>query len=486
MILLTITILVWGIELPEKPHLALQEILFEETGVSIPWDEGRIWTYRGEGSTWNDLIDKKSLFELLQNTDSVHAIHSKLLPLLDIDIVKTHPNGSTQRNQRNSLNNPQDSYRKGYTVILHNLDMRHAGAHKKCHFISKAFMCPSSTSVTITPSDSQGLGKHHHKHDVFIIQIKGSKTWHIYDHPENNMLPRSDQAKERFVDSPLSDSFKQIEEIQLEEGNILYIPRGVPAQGDTRDLDGESLHITVSIECASYRLIWEDLLHHVISVGCSRQDDYGVELKSHSYCFSKIEELDHNQYSEDGKFEITHWELKNKSLFHSLIRIISDVNVQLRKSIVGLNTKSMIKYYVKYIIPVLQSVTKSLSAEDCTAANLKDVRLLTWLKSGMVVTDTEGVPVPVGIESPLLQHAITLVQSHIADLTIHSSLRHISHSRQLFWDNFISLATDPEYIEIAAEQLRDLRSAAFHKQQSEAKEHLLRQQLKDGDRDIFW
>eukprot|EP01060_Flectonema_neradi_P027779 TRINITY_DN37401_c0_g1_i1.p1 TRINITY_DN37401_c0_g1~~TRINITY_DN37401_c0_g1_i1.p1 ORF type:complete len:511 (+),score=87.32 TRINITY_DN37401_c0_g1_i1:59-1534(+) len=485
-----LTVLVCGVSLPEVPQLALEEILFEESGVAVPWDEGRVSVYRGAGSTWGDILDKNALFDLLQNTDSVHATHSRLLPEQDIDIVKTFRNQTTSRNPPNAVTNPIDSFKTmQYSIILHDLEKRQTRAHKKSHFLSEAFICPVSISVVITPPDSQGLGKHVHKHDIFVIQISGAKSWQVYDVPESKVLPRRDQVTERFATPDSDDNFKKIEEINLREGNVLYLPRGVPVQADTTDLDEESLHLTVSLECSESRHIWEDLVHHIINVGCSQQDDIGLERGEHNFCSIKLRELEHDQELQvDDSDEVTlsHWHITNKALFHSIVRVASNTKIPLRKSIVGMQTSDMVRYYSKYIIPVLQSISQGLLPDDCSSVDLHETRLLTWIKTGIKITDVQGSAIPVGIEDPSLHHAVSLLHSQVTDFVSETTLREVSESRNLFWQAFLVIISDPEFIEVAAEQMRNLRLAAFNKQQVESRDHLKRQQLRDGDHDIFW
>ncbi|MEA2499508.1 MAG: bifunctional lysine-specific demethylase and histidyl-hydroxylase [Actinomycetota bacterium] len=76
----------------------------------------------------------------------------------------------------------------------------------------------------ITPPGSQGFAVHRDDHDVFVLQITGSKHWMVYDeNDETDVLIEDD----------------------LNEGDALYIPKGFPHAATTTD--DTSAHLTVGI-----------------------------------------------------------------------------------------------------------------------------------------------------------------------------------------------------------------------------------------------
>ena len=90
-----------------------------------------------------------------------------------------------------------------------------------------------------TPSSAQGFAVHHDTHDVFVLQVAGTKRWLWYEPVVE--LPTGDQ---RF--SPeRHDPGEPAADFTLEPGDTLYLPRGWPHEARTADSD--SLHLTIGL-----------------------------------------------------------------------------------------------------------------------------------------------------------------------------------------------------------------------------------------------
>ncbi len=104
--------------------------------------------------------------------------------------------------------------------------------------LSQKFNSPVQANLYITPNKSQGFNPHWDTHDVFVLQISGTKTWHLYGFEKE--LPTKNQS---FV----SKDYKKepIQTIQLSPGDFLYVPRGYVH--DAMADDGISSHITIGV-----------------------------------------------------------------------------------------------------------------------------------------------------------------------------------------------------------------------------------------------
>lgn len=75
---------------------------------------------------------------------------------------------------------------------------------------------------------------------VFVIQLKGKKNWHLKQH--DGALPKLySDLSEPSASGPTDD-------LVLEPGRILYIPRGTPHCADTKGLEEDSIHLTIGVE----------------------------------------------------------------------------------------------------------------------------------------------------------------------------------------------------------------------------------------------
>lgn len=119
---------------------------------------------------------------------------------------------------------------------------------------------PVQINAYVTPPQSQGFAPHHDVHDVFVLQIAGSKHWTIHepvvsDPLDNQPFSSFKQAiSERVGERPLIDT-------TLEPGDALYLPRGVIHSAEA--LGETSIHLTVGIHPITRtllsRLIFDEL-----------------------------------------------------------------------------------------------------------------------------------------------------------------------------------------------------------------------------------
>ena len=103
---------------------------------------------------------------------------------------------------------------------------------------------PVQTNAYITPPANRGFDPHYDVHDVFVLQISGTKRWRVHEPVHRHPLPdqpwtdHREAIAARAVQAPVIDAV-------LEPGDCLYLPRGwvhsAEAQGDT------SIHLTVGV-----------------------------------------------------------------------------------------------------------------------------------------------------------------------------------------------------------------------------------------------
>jgi ribosomal protein L16 Arg81 hydroxylase len=144
-------------------------------------------------------------------------------------------------------------FAEGSTVIFGALQDRHEGMRRLSSEVARQAMARTQTNIYLTPPDSQGFKPHWDTHDVFVLQIEGSKRWRIYGGgPE---LPLKDHKFDPKVHAP-----GEVEaEFTLQAGEVLYIPRGIMHAAVTTD--AISLHITLGLIAYS----WADFLADCLS-----------------------------------------------------------------------------------------------------------------------------------------------------------------------------------------------------------------------------
>ncbi|MCC2111928.1 MAG: hypothetical protein KDJ16_07835, partial [Hyphomicrobiales bacterium] len=127
----------------------------------------------------------------------------------------------------------------GATVILNHLHRRHPPLADLCGALELEFSAPVQTNIYLTPPQDKGFKAHFDTHDVFVLQLTGTKAWRLYDTPI--ALPLRGHGNE----AAREDFGTPSETFELRPGDTLYIPRGLVHDADATD--EPSLHITVGI-----------------------------------------------------------------------------------------------------------------------------------------------------------------------------------------------------------------------------------------------
>ncbi len=150
-------------------------------------------------------------------------------------------------------------FAEGSTITLAYLDTAIPALTLFCRCLEKEFSCPLQTNAYLTPASAQGAKPHYDTHDVFVLQVAGSKRWTIYGTPAELPLPGQD------FDASLHPLGEPTLEFELQAGDVAYIPRGVAH--DAHSTDVVSLHITTGV----LRYTWADLLLEFVA-GASLQN----------------------------------------------------------------------------------------------------------------------------------------------------------------------------------------------------------------------
>ena len=121
-------------------------------------------------------------------------------------------------------------------------------AHKPLELMAISLAESLKAKITVNVcsgvKDSRGFATHWDGHDVLVMQIHGRKYWRIYGNTQSHPLRIGigmDATPVTVIDKPVATTWEGM----IEEGDVLYLPRGCwhSAQGT----DGPTLHLTVGI-----------------------------------------------------------------------------------------------------------------------------------------------------------------------------------------------------------------------------------------------
>lgn len=139
-------------------------------------------------------------------------------------------------------------YRSGATISLPGFHRAWRPLGALAAAVEEQFDHVVHTNVYITPGNAAGFSAHYDTHEVFVLQIAGSKRWRIEKPPL--ALPHRGQP----FDPRSHKSSAPLLQIELAPGDLLYLPRGFVHETSTSD--SFSAHVTLGITVYT----WVELL----------------------------------------------------------------------------------------------------------------------------------------------------------------------------------------------------------------------------------
>ncbi|MGH3959558.1 cupin domain-containing protein [Mycobacterium sp.] len=147
----------------------------------------------------------------------------------------------------------RDGFADGYTIILNGLERYVRTIASLSHSIEVELNFPTRVNAYVTPPESTGFVPHYDPHDVLVLQIQGSKTWHLSNDPA---VPPHEIERREGVGT---DGLSSLTAVHLEAGDVLYLPRGQVHAAETH-LE-PSVHLTVGIHAPTVLTLVTHVLH---------------------------------------------------------------------------------------------------------------------------------------------------------------------------------------------------------------------------------
>jgi ribosomal protein L16 Arg81 hydroxylase len=157
-------------------------------------------------------------------------------------------------------------FRTGATISIRHVHERIPELAELCRAMEKVFSAHFQTNIYLSPPQAQGFGTHFDSHDVFVLQVAGSKIWTLNDTLIE--LPLHGQAFEKDRHSPGPPT----RELTIRAGDLFYCPRGLFHAA--RSTDEISLHITLGLMGKT----WADVLVEAVSAACLSSPAFRANL----------------------------------------------------------------------------------------------------------------------------------------------------------------------------------------------------------------
>ena len=132
-----------------------------------------------------------------------------------------------------------DLFADGATIVLQALQRWWLALTTFCRDLEMALGHRVQANAYLTPPGAAGLAPHHDTHDVFVLQVAGTKSWALRE-------PVIEAPLDRHVPDHAACAARPVLlEADLAPGDAMYIPRGVVHSAAAQER--LSLHLTVGI-----------------------------------------------------------------------------------------------------------------------------------------------------------------------------------------------------------------------------------------------
>ena len=148
---------------------------------------------------------------------------------------------------------------------------------------------PVQANAYLTPASARGFAAHYDTHDVFVIQLSGSKHWTIHspvidvDAGLVEWTQNRSKVESAAATEPVFDGL-------LEQGDVLYLPRGwIHA---ARAAEATSLHLTLGVHPYTERHVLDAIIADALAdMRVDRSLPVGVDVADPDSLAATIEEL---------------------------------------------------------------------------------------------------------------------------------------------------------------------------------------------------
>jgi len=153
-----------------------------------------------------------------------------------------------------------DEFRCGATMVFQGLQRSCPPLTLFCRELELGLSHSVQANAYVTPAGARGLGVHYDTHDVFVLQLAGTKAWSIHAPVLVDPLPSQPWH------GTAADAGPVLLSVELEAGDCLYVPRGF--LHSARAQETLSAHLTIGVVTTT----WHDVLRELVSAAADEPE----------------------------------------------------------------------------------------------------------------------------------------------------------------------------------------------------------------------
>ncbi|MEA2704970.1 MAG: bifunctional lysine-specific demethylase and histidyl-hydroxylase [Actinomycetota bacterium] len=220
------------------------------------WTRGPLHRPGADGAGFTDLFSLADVDHLVAST-FLRAPALRLvrdgIPLDASEYTRTSRLGNRSLTDVVHPGRVYERFRTGATIVLQGLHRYWPPLSRLARQLESELTHPVQVNAYVTPPSARGLAVHYDTHDVFVLQITGSKGWAVHEPVFEDPLVSQPWSAGRGTPGPA------VLEVTLRAGDALYVPRGFPHSA--RAQDGISGHLTIGVVTTT----WADVLRAAVA-----------------------------------------------------------------------------------------------------------------------------------------------------------------------------------------------------------------------------
>lgn len=151
--------------------------------------------------------------------------------------------------------------RRGASIVLNDIDELSPEIKAVSRALEEATGGLCQANLYFSMRQRQAFGPHYDTHEVFALHCCGTKVWKLYDGRADGPVNHPSYKKSGAEFEKMVGNF--VEEVTLEPGDLLYMPRGV--FHDALASENGAIHIAFGVVMPKYLdllpILWEAAIH---------------------------------------------------------------------------------------------------------------------------------------------------------------------------------------------------------------------------------
>lgn len=154
-----------------------------------------------------------------------------------------------------------EEFRRGATIVFQGLQRSCPPLTHFCRALELELSHAVQANAYVTPAGARGLAVHYDTHDVFVMQLAGSKHWLVHEPVFEDPLPSQPWK------GSSADAGEPCLSVKLRAGDCLYVPRGFLHSAQAQE--DLSAHLTIGVVTTT----WNDVVKDVVA-GVAREAEF--------------------------------------------------------------------------------------------------------------------------------------------------------------------------------------------------------------------